>query len=196
LTKFLRRLSTTTLALLAFILAAMLMVVVAYGSALVIEARTKQVVSDRLAEQGVDWIAVHADGLQVQLSGTAPTEVARFRAVNLVGGLIDSSRIRDGLDVTPATAIRAPDFSVQMLRTDDGVQLIGLMPEAAGEESLTRVSLAEAVAAIMPETKLTNMLETAGHPAPETWDEALTLDLRPCGACLGRRSRSVRAASR
>lgn len=177
LTKFLRRLSTTTLALLAFILAAMLMVLVAYGSAVVIEARTKQVVSDRLAEQGVDWIAVHADGLQVQLSGTAPTEVARFRAVNLVGGLIDSSRIRDGLDVTPATAIRAPDFSVQMLRTDDGVQLIGLMPEAAGEESLTRVSLAEAAAAIMPETKLTNMLETAGHPAPETWDEALTFGL-------------------
>jgi OOP family OmpA-OmpF porin len=177
LTKFLRRLSSTTLALLAFILAAMLMVVVAYGSALVIEARTKQVVGDRLAEQGVDWISVHADGLQVQLSGTAPTEVARFRAVNLVGGLVDSSRIRDGLDVTPASAIKAPDFSVQMLRTDDGVQLIGLMPEAAGEESLTRVSLAEAAAAIMPETELTNMLETAGHPAPETWDEALTFGL-------------------
>jgi OOP family OmpA-OmpF porin len=177
LTKFLRRLSSTTLALLAFILAAMLMVVVAYGSALVIEARTKQVVSDRLAEQGVDWISVHADGLQVQLSGTAPTEVARFRAVNLVGGLVDSSRIRDGLDVTPASAIKAPDFSVQMLRTDDGVQLIGLMPEAAGEDSLTRVSLAEAAAAIMPETELTNMLETAGHPAPETWDEALTFGL-------------------
>lgn len=155
----------------------MLMVVVAYGSALVIEARTKQVVSDRLAEQGVDWISVHADGLQVQLSGTAPTEVARFRAVNLVGGLVDSSRIRDGLDVTPASAIKAPDFSVQMLRTDDGVQLIGLMPEAAGEDSLTRVSLAEAAAAIMPETELTNMLETAGHPAPETWDEALTFGL-------------------
>jgi OOP family OmpA-OmpF porin len=29
----------------------------------------------------------------------------------------------------------------------------------------------------MPETELTNMLETAGHPAPETWDEALTFGL-------------------
>jgi OmpA-OmpF porin, OOP family len=69
--------------------------------------------------------------LQVHLTGTAPNEAARFRAVNLVGALVDSSRIRDGLDVTPASAIEAPDFSVQMLRTDDGVQLIGLMPEDA-----------------------------------------------------------------
>lgn len=177
LTKFLRRLSTTTLALLAFILAAMVMVVVAYGSALVIEGRTQHVVTARLAEQQVDWISVRTDGLQVHLSGTAPNEAARFRAVNMVGSLVDSSRIRDRLDVTPASAIDAPDFSVQMLRTDDGVQLIGLMPENPGEDSMTKVSLAEAAAALMPETELTNMLETAGHPAPATWGAALTFGL-------------------
>jgi OOP family OmpA-OmpF porin len=177
LTKFLRRLSTTTLALLAFILAAMVMVVVAYGSALVIEGRTQHVVTARLAEQQVDWISVRTDGLQVHLSGTAPNEAARFRAVNMVGSLVDSSRIRDRLDVTPASAIDAPDFSVQMLRTDDGVQLIGLMPENPGEDSMTKASLAEAAAALMPETELTNMLETAGHPAPETWGASLTFGL-------------------
>jgi OOP family OmpA-OmpF porin len=177
LTKFLRRLSTTTLALLAFILAAMVMVVVAYGSALVIEGRTQHVVTARLAEQQVDWISVRTDGLQVHLSGTAPNEAARFRAVNMVGSLVDSSRIRDRLDVTPASAIDAPDFSVQMLRTDDGVQLIGLMPENPGEDSMTKASLADAAAALMPETELTNMLETAGHPAPETWGASLTFGL-------------------
>jgi OOP family OmpA-OmpF porin len=177
LTKFLRQLSTTTLALLAFILAAMAMVVVAYGSALMIEGRTQGVVTARLAEQNVDWISVRTDGLQVHLTGTAPNEAARFRAVNLVGALVDSSRIRDGLDVTPASAIKAPDFSVQMLRTDDGVQLIGLMPEDAGEGSLTKLTLAEAAAALMPDIELTNMLETAGHPAPETWNAALTFGL-------------------
>jgi OOP family OmpA-OmpF porin len=113
----------------------------------------------------------------VHLTGTAPNEAARFRAVNLVGALVDSSRIRDGLDVTPASAIDAPDFSVQMLRTDDGVQLIGLMPEDAGEGSLTKVTLAEEAAALMPDIELTNMLETAGHPAPETWNAALTFGL-------------------
>jgi OOP family OmpA-OmpF porin len=155
----------------------MAMVVVAYGSALMIEGRTQGVVTARLAEQNVDWISVRTDGLQVHLTGTAPNEAARFRAVNLVGALVDSSRIRDGLDVTPASAIKAPDFSVQMLRTDDGVQLIGLMPEDAGEGSLTKLTLAEAAAALMPDIELTNMLETAGHPAPETWNAALTFGL-------------------
>ena len=177
LTKFLRRLSSTTLALLAFILAAMVMVVVAYGSALMIEGRTQHAVTARLAEQQIDWISVRTDGLQVNLSGTAPNEAARFRAVNMVGALIDSSRIRDGLEVTPASVIDAPDFSVQMLRTDDGVQLIGLMPEDTGGGSLSKVALAEAAAALMPETELTNMLETAGHPATETWGAALTFGL-------------------
>jgi OmpA-OmpF porin, OOP family len=51
-------LSTTTLALLAFVLAAGVMVSVAYGSALVIESRTQQVVTARLAERQVDWISV------------------------------------------------------------------------------------------------------------------------------------------
>jgi OmpA-OmpF porin, OOP family len=42
---------------------------------------------------------------------------------------------------------------------------------------MTEATLAEAAAALMPETELTNMLETAGHPAPDTWDEALTFGL-------------------
>jgi OOP family OmpA-OmpF porin len=178
LTKFLRQLSSTTLALLAFIIAATAMVVVAYGSALLIESRTRNIVTDRLAAQGIDWISVRTDGLQVHLTGTAPNEAARFRAVNMVGALVDSSRIRDGMEVTPASAIKAPDFSVQMLRTDDGVQLIGLMPEVAGEDGMTKAALAEAAAALMPETELTNMLETAGHPAPETWSAALAFGLK------------------
>lgn len=173
----LRRLSNTTLALLAFLLAAAVMVVVAYGAALMIESRTQTVVTARLAEQQIDWIEVRSDGLQVHLSGTAPNEAARFRAVNMVGALVDSSRIRDGLDVTPASAIKAPDFSVQMLRTEDGVQLIGLLPETPGEGSMTREALAEAAAALMPGTDLTNMLETAGHPAPQTWGAALSFGL-------------------
>jgi OOP family OmpA-OmpF porin len=177
LTKYIRQLSQTTLALLAFLLAAMVMVTVAWAAALVIESRTENVVSARLAEQKIDWIKVRTDGLQVHLSGTAPNEAARFRAVNMVGAIVDSSRIRDGLDVTPASAITAPDFSVQMLRTEDGIQLIGLMPENPGEGSLTEAALAEAAAALTAGGELTNMLETADYPAPATWGKALDFGL-------------------
>ncbi|MFC3084849.1 OmpA family protein [Tabrizicola soli] len=172
-----RKFSSTTLALLAFILAAIVMVSVAYGTALVIEARSRHAVEARLAEQGIDWITVQTDGLQVRLSGTAPNEAARFRAVNMVGAIIDSSRIRDGLDVAPASAIRAPDFSVQMLRTEDGIQLIGLMPLKAAEGALSEEALAEAAAALTPGIEPKNILESADYPAPATWGPALDFGL-------------------
>lgn len=173
-----RKLSSTTLALLAFVLAAVLMMSVAWGTALVIESRTQRAVEARLAEHRIDWITVRTDGLQVHLTGTAPNEAARFRAVNLVGALIDSSRIRDGLDVTPASAIKAPDFSVQMLRTEDGVQLIGLMPLNTPEGALSETELAEAAAALVPGVEPKNILESADYPPPETWGAALDFGLK------------------
>ncbi len=173
----LRKLSSTTLALLAFILAAGVMFSVAFGAARVIESRTGKVVTARLAEAGIDWITVSTDGLQVHLSGTAPGEADRFRAVNMVGSLIDTSRIRDGLDVAPTTGIEAPKFSVEMLRTEDEVQLSGLIPETPGEGGLTEANLSEAAAALAPGTELPDMLETADYPAPESWNEALAFGL-------------------
>lgn len=174
----LAKLSSTTLALLAYLLAAGVMISVAYGAALVIESRTQKVVTTRLAEAGISWITVDTDGLQVRLTGTAPREADRFRAVNMVGALIDTSRIRDGLDVTPASAIEAPKFSVEMLRTEDEVQLSGLIPENPGEGGLTEAALSEAAAALAQGTELPDMLETADYPAPETWNEALAFGLK------------------
>lgn len=181
-----RRLSSNTLALLAFLLAAGFLAGVAYAAALVIEYRTEKVVSGRFSEANIDWATAHADGLQLILTGTAPNEAARFRAVNMVGSLIDSARIRDELDVTPASAVQAPDFSVQMLRTEDGIQLIGLMPASPGEGALTKTALAAAAADITPDTEVLNFLETANYPAPATWGPALDFGL----AALERLERS------
>jgi OOP family OmpA-OmpF porin len=174
----LARLSSTTLALLAFLLAGVVMVSVALGAAKVIESRTQKVVSGKLAEAGIDWITVTTDGLQVRLAGTAPNEAARFRAVNKVGELIDASRIRDGLDVAPASAIEAPKFSVEMLRTEDEVQLSGLIPETPSEGGMTEADLAAAAAALAQGSELPDMLETADYPAPEGWNEALAFGLK------------------
>ncbi|MFN3575732.1 MAG: BON domain-containing protein, partial [Tabrizicola sp.] len=174
----LARLSSTTLALLAFLLAGVVMVSVALGAAKVIETRTQKVVSSKLAEAGIDWITVTTDGLQVRLTGTAPNEAARFRAVNKVGELIDASRIRDALDVTPASAIEAPKFSVEMLRTEDEVQLSGLIPETPAEGGMAEADLAAAAAALALGSELPDMLETADYPAPEGWNEALAFGLK------------------
>lgn len=154
------------------------MVSVAVGAAKVIETRTEKVVSERLAQAGISWITVSTDGLQVRLAGTAPNEAARFRAVNKVGELVDSSRIRDGLDVTPAKAIEAPRFSVEMLRTEDEVQLSGLIPETPVDGGMAEADLAAAAAALAQGTELPDMLETADYPAPEGWNEALAFGLK------------------
>lgn len=173
----LKALSPTVLALLAFVLAAVVMVGVAAAAALVIERRSDNVISMRLAEEHLDWINVDTDGLQVILTGTAPNEAARFRAVNVVGSMVDASRIRDALEVTPASAIAAPRFSVEMLRNDDGIQLIGLMPEDAGEGGIGEVAFADQAAALTPGSDIVNMLETAAYPAPPAWNTALTFGI-------------------
>ncbi len=175
--KHLLRLPKHLLAALSFALAAVVMLGIAFLAALIIESRTVAAVTTRLDETGAGWITVEADGLQVLLSGTAPTEADRFRALNLVGGLVDSSRIRDMLDVAPSEGITAPRFSVEMLRNDDGIQLIGLVPETPAEGGLTAAGLVEGAAALIPGADPADMLQTAGYPAPATWDAALRFGL-------------------
>ena len=127
---------------------------IAFLAALVIENRSTASVKSRLLMEGITWATVEADGLQVHLKGTAPNEAARYRAVNLAGTQVESSRIRDNLDVTPAKMIQAPRFSVEMLRNDDGIQLIGLLPEGDARDGL-----ASDAQALSPDIPLADMLE-------------------------------------
>lgn len=154
-------------ALLAFTVAGLLALSVAYAAVQVIERRSLKAVNWAMAQQNITWVTPSADGMLVTLEGTAPNEAARFRAVNLAGTVIDSGRVRDELEVTPVTQIEAPRFSVEMLRNDDGIQLIGLLPEGDGEATLT--AAATAVSNGIP---LADMLETAAYEPPATWQAA------------------------
>jgi len=113
-------------AVLAFAIAGFFALLVSWAAVLLIERRTERAVRAALASETIDWVKVDADGLHLDLTGTAPTEAARFRALNIAGRIIDAARIRDGMEVPPDKAIEAPRFSVEMLRNDDGIQLIGL----------------------------------------------------------------------
>ena len=174
-----RRASFAALGACAFGGAAVLAALIAWTLAFAVESRSVAAVTSRLLAEGYTWAVVAADGLQVRLSGTAPDEAVRFRAVNLAGTLVDSGRLRDDFDVIPAQSIQPPHFSVEMLRNDDGIQLIGLLPEGNGEAELVA-----AVQALTPDMPLSEMLETAAYPAPDGWDVAmdfafLALDLLP-----------------
>jgi OOP family OmpA-OmpF porin len=166
------RLTPFLASLAAFAVAALLAAGAATVAATSIEDRTRSSIEARLAEAGVSWVTVETDGLQVRLSGTAPDEAARFRAVNLAGAEIEPSRIRDDLEVAAAKAIEAPTFSVEILRNDSEIQLIGLIPAETDREAL-----ADSITAIAGTGTVTDMLETADFPEPEGWDAALDFAL-------------------
>ncbi|MEY4871114.1 MAG: hypothetical protein RLZZ563_444 [Pseudomonadota bacterium] len=161
------RLPQTLIAVLAFVVAGGCAVAVSWTAAEVIERRSAKAVNWVLAQDGITWAKAQSDGLLVTLVGTAPNEAARFRAVNLAGSVIDSGRVRDSLDVTPVTQIEAPRFSIEMLRNDDGIQLIGLLPEGGAEVVLT--TAANDLSGGAP---VADMLETAAYPAPPDWQAA------------------------
>lgn len=152
----------------AFIGAGLLSLLTAYGAALLIENLSARVVKSRLLTEGITWADVYADGLQVHLIGTAPNEADRYRVVNLIGAEVDSARIRDDLEVTAVKAIEPPKFSLEILRNDDGIQIIGLLPSTEQETAL--IAKATDLAQSAP---LTEMIETAAYPASPEWQAAL-----------------------
>ncbi|GHC55928.1 OmpA family protein [Neogemmobacter tilapiae] len=175
-----KRIPEKLLAPAAFLGAALLAFLVAFWASIVVESRSTAAVTSALLNAGMTWATVETDGLQVTLSGTAPNEGARFRAVNIAGGVIDASRVRDLLEVTPLQAIEAPRFSVEMLRNGDGIQLIGLLPAPEmtdGAESAEKTKLIEEASALAAGMQVDDLLETAAFPAPEGWEEALAYGL-------------------
>ncbi len=166
------RLPTALLAPAAFALAAALSGLAAWYGVQVIEARTEAAVTAELRGADMTWVTAATNGLQVHLFGTAPSEAQRFRALNLTGRIVDAGRIRDRMDVTPAQALQAPRFSVELLRNDDGISLIGLVPVAYGQ-----AALAADVAAISDGLQVADMLTEADFPVPEGWDAGVAFGL-------------------
>jgi OmpA-OmpF porin, OOP family len=156
----------------AFAVAALVALLLSLAAAQIVESRSARQVTSRLLEEGYTWAEVETDGLIVTLSGTAPNEGLRFSAMNAAGMVVESGRLRDAFEVTPAQAIGAPRFSVEMLRNDADVQLIGLLPE--GED---KARLAEVSSRIMAGTTAADMLQSAAYPAPEGWQAALDLGM-------------------
>jgi OOP family OmpA-OmpF porin len=158
---------------LVFIAAGGMFMAVALGLAIIIENLSASAVKSRLLTEGITWADVEADGLQVRLIGTAPNEAARYRLANLVATMVDASRLRDEMELTPVKAFEAPRFSLEILRNDDGIQIIGLMP--IGDDEAVLVEKGKVLAAAAP---FSEMIETANYPASADWEAALSFGLR------------------
>ncbi|MEM7317559.1 MAG: OmpA family protein [Pseudomonadota bacterium] len=133
-----------------------------------VEQNSEIVVRRALDENDHGWAEVQADGLRVILSGIAPNEATRFNALTVVGAEVDASRVIDELQIQPSADLDAPRFSVEILRNDSGISVIGLIPR-----STDRTALVDALESIPLSIQVTDLLETADYPAPDGWSAAL-----------------------
>ena len=167
------RLSALFTRLVVFAAAAGVSVASARTAATFIEERSVLGVREVLIDQGHDWASVVSDGLQVVLEGQAPSEAFRFRAISAAGSVVDASRVIDNMDVVDSQSIAPPEFAIEILRNDSGVSLIGLIPADTDREEL-----AARIARIANGQDVTDLLEVADYPVPETWEPALNYALR------------------
>ena len=165
------RLSTYVPVTLAVLLGGAACFGVAVAAVSAVESQSRREVTIQLVEAGHEWADVEIDGLQVIMSGTAPDEAARFAAITTAGTVVDASRVIDRIEIAQRDAADAPPFSVDILRNDDGVSLIGLVP--ADED---RDAILEHIGAI-GDVDVTDLLEPASYPVPETWPAALGFGL-------------------
>lgn len=168
------RLSEYFVKLGVFLLAA---AIFAYGARFIVaavESRSVDAVQLSLREEGYGFAHVLGDGLQVILEGEAATEAERFRAISNAGSVVDASRVIDNLTVAASEELEAPEFSMEILRNDSGITIIGLVPVSTDREDL-----AERLSNMAgSEARFADLLETADYPEQDSWEDAVTFALR------------------
>lgn len=138
-----------------------------------IEQRNQAEVTRTLQAGGFDWASAQTDGLLVRLTGTAPDEIQRFRAKSSVDVVVEPGRVVDDMQVVASRALVQPQFAIQLLRNDDGISIIGLVPA-----SLDRAAMVAALRRQVGAAEVTDLVETADYPVPPGWDAAYVYGLK------------------
>lgn len=167
------RLSSYITVAATFLVAGALCTVAAGFAVTLIEDNSKTAVRRALDKESLTWADADTNGLQVFLIGTAPSEAQRFKAVSTAGSIVDAARVIDQTEVADREAFAPPRFSIEILRNDSGISLIGLVPEGDASNDMR-----ETVARLASGGKVSDFLESAQYPAPEGWAAAMELGIR------------------
>ncbi|MCF3595693.1 OmpA family protein [Rhodobacteraceae bacterium LMO-12] len=156
-----------------FVAAALASLFAASFAVTLIEETSEFGVREALDRRGLTWAEVHADGLQVFITGTAPSEANRFLALSTAGEIVDAARVIDKLEMAAAKDLTPPRFSIEILRNDSGISLIGLIPAATDNEQML-----EDLKDSFGEDQVADLLDVADYPVPNGWEKALDFGLR------------------
>ena len=140
-----------------FASAALLSLIAARFAVTLVEETSEYSVRQSLDTKSLTWAEVYADGLQVVLTGTAPSEASRFLAISTAGTVVDAARVIDEMDVEALAALAAPRFSIEILRNEDEVSLIGLIPTGAD-----RADLLQRLSRISNDDEIADLLDILG----------------------------------
>jgi OOP family OmpA-OmpF porin len=162
------RLSSILPILGAFSGAALLSLGAAAIGANAIQRTSQKAVATQLELEGFEWVEVDADGLQVILTGDAPNEAAQLAAQRTAGHVVDAARIMNVMTITEQDARPAPRFSIEILRNDQGISLIGLVPT-----SWARDDFIESLKKSGGTGSVVDLLEHADYDVPEDWDAVM-----------------------
>lgn len=141
-----------------------------------IESDARQQAVTALAAAGQNWAAAEPDGMQLVLRGEAPDDAAKFKAIAVLGQVINGERIVDQTSVQTDAGQAAVAFQVEILVADASIALIGISPEVAGAVSLA--TLVAEKTGLAPDVAL---LGLGAAPAPQGWSQsqAFALELLP-----------------
>lgn len=138
-----------------------------------IEMHSAADVTDALRAAGFDWAQVTTDGLQVRLTGTAPDEIQRFRAKSRAENAVEAGRVVDDMTVAARAALGVPKFEIELLRNDDGISVVGLVPT-----TLDRGAMVAALQRATGATSVADLVETADYDVPAGWEAAFAYGIK------------------
>lgn len=167
------RLSSLFSIIAVFFVAAIFSLLAARFAVTAIEDGSRTAVLEQLDNENLSWTEVDANGLQVFLAGTAPSEALRFKALTVAGKVVDAARVIDQMLVEDSRNIAPPRFSIEILRNDRGVSLIGLVPVSTDREELVTE-----ITGHIDEGEVIDLLESADYAQPDTWQDAVDFAVR------------------
>lgn len=150
----------------AFCAAAIVSLGAASIGANAIQRTSQNAIAAQMELRGFEWVNVDADGLHVILTGSAPNEAAQLAAQRAAGHVVDAARVMNVMTIAEKEVTPPPHFSIEILRNDQGVSLIGLVPT-----SWNRTNFIETLKKAVNSGSVTDLLEHADYDEPENWDD-------------------------
>ena len=100
------------------------------------EAKTLRLLKKETSDSELSWLNVSIDGTSVLVSGIAPNEASRFKAITLVSSIINSALITDKIEIKKDIILPKLNYTLELLRDDDEITLLGFLPEAINIEDV------------------------------------------------------------